>query len=176
MSKKEKQIVKTKESITSALLELVLVHEFEGITITQLCQKAGVGRPTFYRHFDSTNDVFEQLSAKWFQQFLKEARLAYAENPVAETLDLVAFEFFRNNQTIAKMIHTPAFYRLMIRELGVHRRNLEKEFQLFDDSDLYALEYRIGGLVFVFARWMKNGMKESPEDMARVFSNAYRGM
>ena len=175
-SKKEKQIERTKENITSALLNLLTVYPLESITITQLCKKANVGRPTFYRHFYSTNDVLVQLSRKWFNEYLQSARAAYERVPRAATLELVAFDFFRSNPIIVDMVQTKAFYKLIVGELGAHRRSIEKEFDLFADESPYELEYRVGGLIFVFARWFSGGMKESPEEMARTFEKVYRTM
>ena len=175
-SKKEKQIERTKQNITTALLQLLTIYPLESITITQLCKKANVGRPTFYRHFLSTEDVLLQLSKKWFEEYLMAAKAAYEKVPRAETLDLVAFDFFRKNNLIAEMVQTKAFYNMLVGELGLRRPSIEKEFNLFDDESPYMLEYRVGGMIFVFARWFSGGMKESPEEMAEIFATIYRGM
>ena len=45
------------ESITTALLELMAKKDFSKISITEIVQKAGVSRVTYYRHFDSKEDV-----------------------------------------------------------------------------------------------------------------------
>lgn len=175
-SKKEKQIERSKDIITEALLDLLKSHAMSSITITQLCQRAGVGRPTFYRHFESKQDVLAQLNQKWFREYLQIAREAYEKNPNAETLELVAFDFLKNNKSIPELIKSKDFYKTGVTELGISRRKVEKEFQIFDDESPYELEYRVGGLMFVFARWLASGMKESPEDMAKVLARIYSGM
>lgn len=47
----------TKQYITEAVLQLMNEKDFHEISITEIAKKAGVGRATFYRNFDSKEDV-----------------------------------------------------------------------------------------------------------------------
>ena len=49
-----------RESITGALLELMKKQEFEDITISDLVNRAGVGRASFYRNYISKEDVLKK--------------------------------------------------------------------------------------------------------------------
>ncbi len=175
-SKKAKQIERSKDIITEALLDLLKSYSLDAVTITQLCRRAGVGRPTFYRHFESKEDVLAQLTQKLFKEYLHVARAAYEENPSAETMEYVAFDFLKNNPQVESFLQSKDLYKFGVAELGARRRKIEKEFPLFDDKSPYALEYRVGGLIFVFSRWVSGGMKESPEEMAKIFAEIYDGM
>lgn len=42
-----------KECIVSALIQLIYAKPLSSITISELCQKAGVSRMTFYRNYKS---------------------------------------------------------------------------------------------------------------------------
>ena len=48
----------TRECLTEALFSLMKEYDFEQITVTRLCEKAGVSRNTFYKTFGSVRDVF----------------------------------------------------------------------------------------------------------------------
>ena len=50
---------KTKETLVSAFISLVNEEEFDKITVTDLVEKCGVSRQTFYYHFD---DIHNMLS------------------------------------------------------------------------------------------------------------------
>lgn len=43
---------KTKEALISAFLELIREEEFDKITVTDLVEKCGISRQTFYYHFE----------------------------------------------------------------------------------------------------------------------------
>ena len=47
----------TRECLTEALFSLMKEYDFEQITVTRLCEKAGVSRNTFYKTFGSVRDV-----------------------------------------------------------------------------------------------------------------------
>ena len=49
--------VVVKQSITQALLQLMQAESFESISITDITKRAGVSRVSFYRNFDSKEDV-----------------------------------------------------------------------------------------------------------------------
>ena len=72
-SRKASQIKRTKCWIEDALIQLIKTGRFEDISITELCAKAGVGRPTFYRHFSGKTDVLQSRIHRQFEDFLAEA-------------------------------------------------------------------------------------------------------
>ena len=47
----------TKHYIVTALFKLMHAYEYEKIKVTDIAQKAGIGRATFYRYFKSKEDV-----------------------------------------------------------------------------------------------------------------------
>ena len=64
MNKKQEANEFVKECITTALLQIMEGKDFEAITITELTRKAGVGRVSFYRNFESKEDVIRQYLGK----------------------------------------------------------------------------------------------------------------
>ena len=49
--------------ITKALLELMMDKPYQKISITEIAEEADVVRRTFYRNFESKEDVIKSLSA-----------------------------------------------------------------------------------------------------------------
>lgn len=99
------RIKQTQEAIFVALDELLAEKEFKDITVTDLAQHAGIGRQTFYRHFDSTGAVLEQR----FQLNLEEQRLIAKECKASSpdwplSVYRFAFERIAAEPHIAKLI------------------------------------------------------------------------
>ena len=59
MKKQDLRIIKTKNALYQALLDLMKDKEFEEIKVSDICNKALVNRSTFYAHFE---DKYELLS------------------------------------------------------------------------------------------------------------------
>ncbi len=74
----DKRIVKTKNAIRSAFKELVQVKDMSDITISELTEKAGVTRSTFYMYYDSIgavrNDI-EDVILSHIEKIMSEANL-----------------------------------------------------------------------------------------------------
>lgn len=71
MNKKQEANAIVIESITQALLELMKVKDFSSITVTDLTKRAGVGRVSFYRNFESKEDVIRKHLAALLEEWLK---------------------------------------------------------------------------------------------------------
>lgn len=56
-SHRDPRLVRTQERLRDALLALTLEHGWDGVSIKQVCERAGVGRSTFYVHFADREDL-----------------------------------------------------------------------------------------------------------------------
>ena len=74
----DKRIVKSKNAIRAAFKELVQVKDMADITISELTEKAGVTRSTFYMYYDSVgavrNDI-ENVILAHIEKIMSEANL-----------------------------------------------------------------------------------------------------
>jgi AcrR family transcriptional regulator len=50
--------VRTRAEIASALIGLMHEKDFNDISVQQICERAGVGRSTFYAHFQDKDELF----------------------------------------------------------------------------------------------------------------------
>ena len=72
MSKKAQKFNLIKDCIAQAMFELLKTKEFKDIKISELTEKAGVSRITYYRNFFDKKDVityaFERYSDEYFEK------------------------------------------------------------------------------------------------------------
>lgn len=61
----------SKEQIANALFELLRKYPFAEISITHICNKAQIGRASFYRNFESKEDVVHYVVSKKLDAILK---------------------------------------------------------------------------------------------------------
>ena len=76
MNKNEYKNNIVKESLTDALFKLMSKREFNDITISELSKKAGVSRLSFYRNYNSKEDIIiNYLDTKanlWWEKQIKD--------------------------------------------------------------------------------------------------------
>ncbi len=71
MNKSESKFNNTAIKMDTALFRLLDTKDFQDITITDICQKAGVNRSTFYAHYANTLDLLEETEKRIMSDFFK---------------------------------------------------------------------------------------------------------
>lgn len=59
MSKPDRRIRRTQEALRRALFELILDRGFEAVTVSEIAERADVGRSTFYKHYADKEDLLQ---------------------------------------------------------------------------------------------------------------------
>ena len=58
MTKTDRRIQRTRELLQKALIELISERDYDMITIQDILNRANVGRTTFYKHYNSKDELF----------------------------------------------------------------------------------------------------------------------
>ena len=64
------RVIKTKNNIRDAFLELRKKHTLDEIKVNVLCEKAMVNKTTFYNHYQDIYDLSEELEIEVLDNFL----------------------------------------------------------------------------------------------------------
>jgi AcrR family transcriptional regulator len=65
----DRRVRRTRNALGDALLELMQEKKFEDITVQQVLDRAGVGRSTFYKHYQDKDDLFLSDMEEFFEMF-----------------------------------------------------------------------------------------------------------
>lgn len=171
--KTDLRIIKTKNSIYLALINLLKNNTFEEIKVSDICNEALINRSTFYSHFedkyelisslinDLKNDlegeldkIHEDLNTK--EYYLEMIRIFL--NHIEGKEDIYRSIMINNkNSIIMDMI-----YDTISNDLN----NKIKKDNLDIPTDIVSSFY-IGAVVNVGMEWLKNGKNYSKEDMLK---------
>lgn len=162
------------ECMAQALMELLRERPFSSISITELTKKAGVSRMTFYRNYNSVEEVFEKYNDYLFRCYHEEV-LAHSKHAsfIQKENILIAFEFF----------HRYAEYItcLMNNNFGgsIREKIIENELSLSlssknDDESRYLTIAYANTIFGILTAWLQGGMKEQPEMLADLICNLYQ--
>ena len=135
--------------------------EFDKISITALCQRAGVSRMAFYGNFSTKEDVIDAIVMELCKDLVK-----VSGTPVRENTTLKWYEDFFN------FIKEKAFILQPIFKAGFENRYLMhlNGMVLSDENAPVKKKYQrliwTGGIEKAVSYWLETGMKESASDMA----------
>lgn len=158
--KRIKQIEESKKMIANALMTLLQTDSLEDITISQIAAEARIGRNTVYSHFQKKEEILQYV----LESLFKEARqtLENKANPSLRDLLLWRFSLIKNNPPLHIFSKEQEIRLILIQFRESHSRL----FKLGVTVDEYTKEFVLGGIDAMTLKWVKNGMVESPEDMA----------
>ena len=66
-AKTDRRVVRTRDVLGDALVALMQEKPFESITVQEVLDRAGVGRSTFYMHYEDKNDLFLSDAEEFFE-------------------------------------------------------------------------------------------------------------
>ena len=144
----------TRHYIVQALFKLMASYEYEKISVTDIAEKAGVGRATFYRYFKRKEDIL----VYYFEHHKKEFKFAQRfyprckEDYIKTSQD--AFTMFKENKEQLKLIRKPRLEYIYFDYLN---KNFTATFET-DHNDKHAfVPYIYAGMLFnVSMAWLDN--------------------
>ncbi|MGN1317280.1 MAG: TetR/AcrR family transcriptional regulator [Acutalibacteraceae bacterium] len=147
------------ESIELALLQLMKFKSFETINITEITKLAGVSRNAFYRNFNSKEDVIKQYCESVTKSFFDSVEEKYTYNYYVRLL----YHFQNQHEAIQIILDSNLIYILI---------DVFSKYTSIPDNNIkrkpYTDSYAAGGMLFVVLRWLKLGMPETPEELAKT--------
>lgn len=152
-----------KESLTEALLILIRKKPFEEITITEISKLAGVSRVSFYRNFDSKEDIlvkylFERSMAEFsrYPAETTEEKLVAMFKAIAQLHDIIDLLYQQN------LSHLFLFYLRTATGASPEDQN----------NEAYLKSIKMGICFGALDEWIRRGRQESPEQMVEILQTA----
>ena len=148
------------EYIMDALLLLIRKKEYKDISITEICERAGVTRMSFYRNFESKEDILKKWITRVTDDFLSESGISYKEDPAADYF-IKLFTHMEKHKDICQALYRAGMIHMVKDEfdrvfITIHKGE-------YDDYKSYFLA---GGIYNVFLLWLINGCREKPKEIA----------
>lgn len=151
-----------KDYITEGLFILMEKKDYKDITITDITNKAGVNRITFYRNFDSKDEIINKYLEKSFDKWGHEWEESGDQN-IAYRL----FKYFSDNKKFIKILYKSNLQFFIIDYL-VKICNPSKEE---NNVIAYSKSMFVYGLFGFCNEWYLRGMPESPRDISALLNN-----
>ncbi len=151
----------TIESLEEAMLLLLEDRPLSDITITDIAKRAGVSRGAFYRNYTSKEDILHSISIQYATAaFLKMHK--FRDDTELSNFWIGLFD---------SAIEHRRFYEIIARNdlsniLTDCTKHLVDMAEIPEQLNKYSLSYIKGAVSSVFEDWVKNGMKDSPQEMA----------
>lgn len=160
--KTDARIKYTKLTIRNTFLDLLKKFPVEKITVAEICRVAEINRATFYRYYDNQYDLLSALENEMFDE-IKTSSFEY-RNDIDKLTENIFTKFVEQKEVWTLLLSDHA-------DLGFQNKIysfFDEHFAKTETSKESEFRYRflLYGYSGIFDYWVKNGMKESPNEMA----------
>ena len=155
-----------KKQITAALLALLKEKSLSAISISELTSKAEIGRVSFYRNYQSMEDILKQES----DRLIKEWGRLYESNPESspETLFPSLFDFYRDHKEFYTTLYDAGMSSIMMKTI-INTIHITPEMQ---NLEAYMKSFWAYGIYGWMIEWIRRGMQESGNELLTLFTAA----
>ena len=150
-----------KEQLALTLFDLIKTREFSDISISELVNKAGVGRASFYRKYTCKEDVLSQYIFEKLEQWKKD----FDANPSGDFV-VSLFNYFYENKELYLLLYKANLSNLLYEGIRIASGINSPP----DNISTYRVATFAGILFGVADEWMRRGMIETPEELHSILN------
>ncbi len=151
--------------IVDSVIRLLETHSFQEITVTQICQEAQLVRKTFYRNFETKEDVLHYILDHLFESFRSEFDIE-----TMEPFEIFTqyYEYWAKEKQLLTYLHRDNLFYLLTKKY-IEYADSVRMYLLFSKGDInrqtgmepYVIHFIAGGMVAILEYWLELGFKES---------------
>ncbi len=170
------RVRRTRDALGDALVVLMQEKPFDSITVQDVLDRANVSRSTFYSHFTDKDDLFMSDADEFFEA------LATALSAHGDQSDRVfpVKEFFNHliqaKDFVVALKNSGKLTESMELAEGHFARGIEKRLSEIPRGADFPVDERparafalAGAMLSLMQWWVDRGMKQSPEEMDKLF-------
>ena len=176
-----------------ALISLLKKKPFEYITVSEICETAGVNRSTFYLHYETIGDLLGETTRYLLDDFLgyfttdTKSAVEDLENRKLDELVFTADKYLMPYLTYIQ--ENNEIFRTALLHIGilgfedVYKRMFENiftpilnRFRYSTDIHQYVMMYYLNGINAIVLEWLKNGCDKSMVEISEIISVCIYGL
>ena len=159
------------DKILSALLSCMKTKNFASVTFSDLQRASGVGRSTVYRLFDSTVDILSYGCDLFAENLNRKFKAVLSKSPTPREFALFSFGEWMNESELLYSVIASRRGDVLERALVKHRMEFRAigHFDIDEVQQQYVKEGLAALLAAILKVWIRNGKKETPEQLVNLF-------
>ncbi|MGL4336275.1 MAG: TetR/AcrR family transcriptional regulator [Turicibacter sp.] len=175
--KNDKRSIQSSIVIYKSLCRLMKCKDFRDITIKEVAKEGHIGRATFYRNFDSLDDVLRLKCDETFQELTgyltNHSTPSHFEqnNDRTKFLNLFLHFFYSHSEIVELLIKSNQTFVLnenLDKLLGQLLAKSEKKDTLIWRNLDYFIALKSGEVINILILWIKNNKNIHPDDLTTL--------
>lgn len=165
--------IQSQQWLATALLELMKEKPYHQITIKEIAEKADLNRSTFYRNFNSKEDILRLHLDFLAQEYIN--RINEANKIDMSGVARILMAFFNENLDFICSLRKNGLSSFLLEAFNlllphIHRATIGKYVYTISEENLeLALAFNAGGMWNLLMKWIDTGFVYSYSDLVKAF-------
>ena len=158
-----------RECIVTALMQLLKEKPLSAISISELTQRAGVSRMTYYRNYQSKEDIFSSYLDEALSHYQREARELSLDRQIYDSANLFhCFSYFEKHKEFLDSLFKSGLGHLLLTAISKY---IIEAWYKDGIETYYGLQAFAGALYNLYISWSSNGSKETPAELVKLLQS-----
>lgn len=172
------KVINTKRKLSRSLISLLTSKSITEIDVSELCEKAGINRTTFYKHYASLYHLLDELIFQFFKRietlFLS---LSSGENTTSKVVYLLKY-LKQNREFVTIIMNNNSFSSISERLIQLNficnliNSNIQYRKNAYVSEDYY-VDFIISGWIAAIRRWVNENCDLDVNTLARLLTSIY---
>lgn len=160
---------KTKNEIQKTTLELLKKKNLTDLSVSEICNRANIGRSTFYLHFSDLNDLINQIEEKKMSEIFQIC-LEFRQSHATEICIEVA-KYVKKNKSILKTLLTKTNQHFQ-NKIRLQCKTIFQTYYHLPETpsfSKYYFAFITQGAISVFSEWILDDCCIEEDELVRNF-------
>ena len=172
------KVINTKRKLSRSLISLLTSKSITEIDVSELCEKAGINRTTFYKHYASLYHLLDELIVQFFKRietlFLS---LSSGENTTSKVAYLLKY-LKQNREFVTIIMNNNSFSSISERLIQLNficniiNSNIQYRKNAYVSEDYY-IDFIISGWIAAIRRRVNENCDLDVNTLARLLTSIY---
>jgi len=187
MNKSRSKYFNTATKMNLALISLLKKKPFDYITVSEICEMAGVNRSTFYLHYETVGDLLDETTRYLLDDFLsyystKTQSIAFnlmecELNDLVFTCDKYMSPYLSYIKDHKEVFGTALLHKKTLGLEDVYDRMFKgifnpilERFHYSPNNRQYVMMYYLNGINAIVSEWIRNGCDKSIQEISEIIT------
>lgn len=162
---KKNQTAFLKLCLSDALIKLMESQPYNAIKINAICERADIGRTTFYRYFDNKNNKEDLLIFKIIYEW--ECYCEKHEEAIKKDKGFELTNFIYENKKLFSLLYKQGLIVTIMQAF----EKLISSGEVYDKNQSYLISFFIYGYFGIIYQWIKYDFDETPKQIQKHIKN-----
>lgn len=167
--------IRMQHNVGQALHDMLKEMPYDKITVSDLCERAGLPRRSFYRYFNNKNDVLDYAMMNLMRECILYSMDGLSQEGPLEEIFLRFFTYWKDSRPEwLRFLSTNHLEVVLIRKFREwfyeERRIQYKQKGISEEHLQISMTFVLGGIMMMLFQWAADDFRTDAKDMARYGS------